>query len=290
MTLVFTQQADGSVTGSLTFGTGSPPAPPTSGTNVFPPGFDGDVNSVPFPYIGFPYTATGVSFDGPRLQLGIVTNELWKTWCGLQTSFDGPDTTRVVWLPPELERYGVDDGHRLVLDQQSDHRRSGSDFLCPRRPLHRLPGLFLRRDRVLGGHDELGHQARRPAHREQARRKHRRLVGLAPERAPHAIAVSGCHQRLRVRGRQFDVDYNCALRHRRRRSVAKRWSKVSPEHPVAPAGGPRADESRLSALRGVESKVTGTTVSNLARPRQTRRARHKVARPLRESPVYFDKS
>jgi hypothetical protein len=91
MTLVFTQHADGSVTGSLTFGMGSPPAQPTSGTDVFPPGFEGDVSSVPFPYIGFPYTVTGVSFDGTRLQLGIVTNELWKTWCGLQTSFDwGP--------------------------------------------------------------------------------------------------------------------------------------------------------------------------------------------------------
>jgi hypothetical protein len=93
MTLVFTQQADGSVTGSLTFGTGSPPAPPTSRTDIFPPGFGGDVNSVPLPYIGFLYTATDVSFDGTRLQLGVVNNELWKTWCGLQKSFEwGPNS------------------------------------------------------------------------------------------------------------------------------------------------------------------------------------------------------
>lgn len=86
MTLVFTPQADGSVTGSLTFGTGSPPAPTTSKT-VWPQGYDGTA-SAQFPYPGFPYTATDISFDGTRLQLGVVGNELMKTWCGLQTSFD----------------------------------------------------------------------------------------------------------------------------------------------------------------------------------------------------------
>jgi hypothetical protein len=88
MTLVFTQQTDGSMSGSLTFGTGSPPAPPTSANDPYPPGFSGETSSVPFPYVGFPYTATDVSFDGTRLQLAVVTNELWKTWCGLQKSFD----------------------------------------------------------------------------------------------------------------------------------------------------------------------------------------------------------
>jgi hypothetical protein len=102
MTLVFTQEADGSVSGSLTFGMGSPPAPPTSGNDAYPPGSGGDANSVPFPYIGFPYTASDVSFDGTRLQLAIVTNELWKAWCGLQKSFDwSPDAPGMCGCLPD---------------------------------------------------------------------------------------------------------------------------------------------------------------------------------------------
>jgi hypothetical protein len=88
MTLVFTQQPDGSVTGSLAFGSGPQPAPPTAKTDVFPPGFEGFSNGVQYPFSGFPYSALQVSFDGTRLQLGIARSEFWKTWCGLQTSYD----------------------------------------------------------------------------------------------------------------------------------------------------------------------------------------------------------
>lgn len=87
LTLVFTAQADGSVTGSLTFGTASAPPPPVSATVLYPPGFSGDPNSEPFPFPGFPYTAINLSFDGSRLQFGIVKYELWMAWCGLQTSY-----------------------------------------------------------------------------------------------------------------------------------------------------------------------------------------------------------
>jgi hypothetical protein len=88
MTLVFAQQADGSVTGTLAFGTAAPPTPPTSAGDVFPPGFNGQLADETYPYPGFAYAITNVSFDGTRLQLGIVANELWSTWCQLQTSYD----------------------------------------------------------------------------------------------------------------------------------------------------------------------------------------------------------
>jgi len=91
MSLVFSRQADGSVSGSLTFGSGAQPPPPTQRTDVFPPGSGGVENQVQYPFPGFGYTAVGVSFDGERLQLGIVAHELWKPWCALQTSYDwGP--------------------------------------------------------------------------------------------------------------------------------------------------------------------------------------------------------
>jgi hypothetical protein len=89
LTLVFTQQASGAVTGTLSFGTAAPPAPPTSATEIYPPGFQGGpaINET-FPYPGFQYTAVAVSFDAVHLQFGIVQTELWKAWCELQTSFD----------------------------------------------------------------------------------------------------------------------------------------------------------------------------------------------------------
>jgi hypothetical protein len=101
------QQADGSVSGSLTFGTGSPPPPPPSANDTYPPGFSGGVYSVPFRYVGFPYTATDVSFDGMRLQPAVVSKELWKTWCGLQKSFDwGPSAPGLCGCLPNWDFMG----------------------------------------------------------------------------------------------------------------------------------------------------------------------------------------
>jgi hypothetical protein len=36
---------------------------------------------------GFSFTIEMGSFDGLRLHVGVATVELWKTWCGLQTSY-----------------------------------------------------------------------------------------------------------------------------------------------------------------------------------------------------------
>lgn len=87
LTLVFTQRSAAVVTGTLTFGTAAPPPPPTSSTESYPPDAGPGFGYAPFPYPGFPYSAVNVSFDGTRLQFGIVRSELWKGWCELQTSY-----------------------------------------------------------------------------------------------------------------------------------------------------------------------------------------------------------
>jgi len=114
LTLVFAQQADGSVTGSLTFGTAPPPPPPTSATELYPPGSGGPApgtlwspNLVPFPDPGFPYTAVNISFDGTRLQFGIVKDELWKAWCELQTSYAWNSGAQMCGCLPNFGGYTV---------------------------------------------------------------------------------------------------------------------------------------------------------------------------------------
>jgi hypothetical protein len=86
--VTFAVLADGTIGGTVTFGSGSPPLPATSAAEAYPPGSD-VLPSVPFPFEGFAYTAIGLSFDGTRLRLGIVQRELWQSWCALQTSYSG---------------------------------------------------------------------------------------------------------------------------------------------------------------------------------------------------------
>jgi hypothetical protein len=108
--IAFTTGADGTIGGTVTFGNEPAPAPPTSGDEPFPSGFSGDVNSLPVPYEGFPYTATAVSFDGTRLRLGVVSRELWKTWCGFQTSYDwAPNATGNCGCLPNWPSMGSSD-------------------------------------------------------------------------------------------------------------------------------------------------------------------------------------
>jgi hypothetical protein len=86
--IAFGVRPDGTIAGTVTFGNEPAPSPPTSGDEPFPPGPINAYPDVPFPYEGFPYTATQLSFDGTRLRLGVVQRELWKTWCGFQKSYD----------------------------------------------------------------------------------------------------------------------------------------------------------------------------------------------------------
>jgi hypothetical protein len=79
--IVFESASDGSVTGTVTYGQGTPPPPPT-GQNV---GYLVGDGQVPRLIEGFAYTALQPSFDGNRLQVHTVTGEPWNSWCELQT-------------------------------------------------------------------------------------------------------------------------------------------------------------------------------------------------------------
>jgi hypothetical protein len=87
LSMDFVQQPDGTVTGTVTFGDAPAPPPATDPNAGYPPN-SGSMPLTPASIEGFPYSATHVSFDGPRVRLGISTLELWKGWCGLQTSAD----------------------------------------------------------------------------------------------------------------------------------------------------------------------------------------------------------
>jgi hypothetical protein len=85
LTMDFVQQPDGTITGTVTFGDAPAPPPATDPNVGYPPG-SGATPLTPASIEGFPYTARQISFDGPRVRLGISTLELWKGWCALQTS------------------------------------------------------------------------------------------------------------------------------------------------------------------------------------------------------------
>jgi hypothetical protein len=85
LTMNFVKQPDGTITGTVTFGD-APAPPPATDPNVGYPPSSGATPLTPASIEGFPYTARDVSFDGPRVRLGISTLELWKGWCELQTS------------------------------------------------------------------------------------------------------------------------------------------------------------------------------------------------------------
>jgi hypothetical protein len=76
------------VSGTVTFGAGSPPPTATDPNGVYPPGFQSQgamTTPSPATYIeGTIFTALGGTFDGSRLQLGIATAEVFKTWCAIQ--------------------------------------------------------------------------------------------------------------------------------------------------------------------------------------------------------------
>ncbi len=84
----FVSQADGSYTGTITFGAAAPPPAPTDPNVAYPPGYGqalADNSEVARYFEGFPYTAAEISFDGTRLRFGVASDELWRAWCELQT-------------------------------------------------------------------------------------------------------------------------------------------------------------------------------------------------------------
>jgi hypothetical protein len=88
LSLVFSTQADGSIAGTLAFGSGPPPPLPTDpNIGYFPPGI-GPLS--PGIAQGFRYGVEGVLFDGKRLRFRIQPLDQYEPWCALQTVFSLP--------------------------------------------------------------------------------------------------------------------------------------------------------------------------------------------------------
>ena len=82
--------------GTITFGAGSPPAPPTDPNVGYPPHtitgsgieiFELIVRRQPGHAEGFPFSIVSGRVALPRLRFLMTVNELWKPWCELQRSF-----------------------------------------------------------------------------------------------------------------------------------------------------------------------------------------------------------
>jgi hypothetical protein len=84
LVLNLTFVGDGTVSGTVYFGTGSPLAPPTDPSVGYPPGVATAAPASLFE--GFAFTVIGGTYSTPRVQLSFLSKELWKQWCGLQTT------------------------------------------------------------------------------------------------------------------------------------------------------------------------------------------------------------
>jgi hypothetical protein len=87
-TLLFTLtfHDDGTVTGTVRFGNAPLIAPPTDPNVGYPPSYQPGSNPLPPTLEGFSYSVVSGTYMAPRLQLQVVTAELWKQWCELQTT------------------------------------------------------------------------------------------------------------------------------------------------------------------------------------------------------------
>ena len=93
LSLVFSTQADGSIAGTLAFGSGPPPPPPTDpSVGYFPPGTikSGLYTSDAGIAQGFQYNLEGMLFDGARLRFSINSWQEYGPWCALQAVFSLP--------------------------------------------------------------------------------------------------------------------------------------------------------------------------------------------------------
>jgi len=91
LSLKLFENGDGEVVGTLTYGSGEPPAPPKSADEPWPPGYwpedgvGGRGSSVPDTFSGFPYTVVRGAGCDSTLRFSIATTEAWQDWCALQT-------------------------------------------------------------------------------------------------------------------------------------------------------------------------------------------------------------
>jgi hypothetical protein len=90
--IAFVVEPSGQLVGTVTLGSGAPPAPPTDPNVGYPPGYTVRAPPGTLPtilYEGFAYPMLRATQTGSRLQFGIGFWELWKDWCAIQTPAPG---------------------------------------------------------------------------------------------------------------------------------------------------------------------------------------------------------
>jgi hypothetical protein len=89
--LVLDQAADGTSQIHVIYGTGAPPPPATSATELYPPGWEQMQVGLMSLFEGFPYLGHNVRWQqfGQqwRLTFQLVAYQGWESWCRLQTSY-----------------------------------------------------------------------------------------------------------------------------------------------------------------------------------------------------------
>ncbi len=95
VTLALSQNGN-AIAGTVTFGKGLPPPAPTDPNAVYPPNLAVSALQQPMPndYVeGFVFTIENGTFDGSRLQFGVVAEDVFAAYCALQpqTWADGSD-------------------------------------------------------------------------------------------------------------------------------------------------------------------------------------------------------
>jgi hypothetical protein len=75
--------SDGTISGTVQFGSAALLSPPTDPNVGYPPDL---TTTTPAGLLeGFAFTVLGGTYTAPRVQLSLYNNELWKQWCELQT-------------------------------------------------------------------------------------------------------------------------------------------------------------------------------------------------------------
>jgi len=94
-------QAD-HIEGTVSFGSGAPPSPPTDPDVGYPEGLECGFSGVNdnLPFEGFEHTVISGTMSSARLQFALELREVWRAWCELQTPIaDAVNDGRYMCLP-----------------------------------------------------------------------------------------------------------------------------------------------------------------------------------------------